>query len=702
MKNILVLSLFLLFLFLLLVPSHSQKQPTHDLGKLKWVGSHYYPNGFFQSYVCASPETPVIFKTYRRYLDVDKTEEESEDEYNSGIGGRTVYDKEIRRWRPPFISVDGVQISMNYYGEVDNILVADVVTEQNRDGRVGYFRKVYSYTNRNHDDYVIHDMTLRFMGDTDQVTGQDVPTQTTEVAWSNLLKISPMQLAMERGRFSSNVMKDAVNHDNGWVTYDTFVDYMGKPLLASNPRNDLYVSYHYYTTDSRYETPKGYDIGTTKFYDSMGWPDIYKNYPNRKGYLCAANYTGFATLYADKSTDNETDDPTLPNNVAYTCVQEEWGGYWILTGGYWNAMTSGDILMKSWWKETDADENTFPDGYGNWKPFQSYGPYTITIDSNKSEFDDLRAVYAIGTGSIDEYLCYSEGLKWYNWFWDIDVPDDQKINDAQKNALISTGKDSLFQAMDRAFWTFNNGYNVPDPPPAPDLYVAGGPGQIEIIWEYPDDNMYKDADTGADDFYKWRVYRKLGSYWVYDDTDNGNYYPYELIAELDKNTTSYIDKDIIKGADYHYCVTGVDDGSANSSGLFPGQKLEGSYYANRNTLGVASKEAGLDVSSEVLVVPNPYSVSTGLTNELGWPGRPNDLHFVNLPKYCTIKIYTVTGDIIKTIEHTDGSGDETWRNLRTDSNQYPVSGIYIAVIDDSKDGEKIPLSKQYVKFVIVR
>lgn len=705
MKKFSILSLTILFLVFMIIPLHAQKQATHDLGKFKWAGTHYYPNGFFQSYVCGSLDrTYAMFETYERYLNVEKTQLETEEEYKSGIGGRTVYDKEIRRWRPPIVSVDNVIISMAYYGEIDHNLTADIVTEENEDGRVGLIRRVYSFSNRNHDDYVIHDVTLRFMGDTNQITGQDVPKQSTRIAWTEVLKISPMQLAMERGRFSSNVMKDAVNHDNGWATYDTYVEYMGKPLLINNkPRNDLYVSYHYYTTDSRYVVPKGYSVeDISKPYDSMGWPDIYYAHPNRKGYLSAVNYTGCATLYADKATDDPTDDPNLPNNVAYTCVQEEWGDYWIMTGGYWNATTSGDIKLKAWWEEANADESIFPDGYGNWLPFQSYGPYTITIDSLKPEFDDVRAVYAIGSGMIDEELCYSEGLKWYNWYWDLEVPDDQKLNDAGKNALVATGKDSLFQAMDRAYLAFSNGYDVPDPPPAPDVYLVGGPGQNEISWEYPDENMFKDPDTGQDDFYKWRLYRKLGSYWVYDNADLSVYQKYELIGEFDKNTTSHIDGDIIKGADYRYCVTGVDDGSANNNGIFPGQKLEGSYYANRNTMAVASREPGLDVSDQVLIVPNPYSKSTGLTNELNWPGAPDDLHFVNLPKYCTIKVYTATGELIKTLEHTDGSANETWRKLRTDSNQFPVSGVYIAVIDEAQDGEKNPLPRQFVKFVIVR
>ncbi|MEO8230639.1 MAG: hypothetical protein ABI638_00005, partial [Ignavibacteriota bacterium] len=68
----------------------------------------------------------------------------------------------------------------------------------------------------------------------------------------------------------------------------------------------------------------------------------------------------------------------------------------------------------------------------------------------------------------------------------------------------------------------------------------------------------------------------------------------------------------------------------------------------------------------------------------------------NIPGRCDIDIYTELGELIKTIEHTDGSGDQAWDSL-TSSGQIVVSGIYIAVIDNKDTGEK-----KIVKFVIIR
>ena len=70
--------------------------------------------------------------------------------------------------------------------------------------------------------------------------------------------------------------------------------------------------------------------------------------------------------------------------------------------------------------------------------------------------------------------------------------------------------------------------------------------------------------------------------------------------------------------------------------------------------------------------------------------------FFDIPGQCTIKIFTEAGELIETIEHTDGSGDQLW-NLTTSSNQLIVSGIYIAVIQDHDTGDHVVR-----KFVVIR
>jgi len=83
--------------------------------------------------------------------------------------------------------------------------------------------------------------------------------------------------------------------------------------------------------------------------------------------------------------------------------------------------------------------------------------------------------------------------------------------------------------------------------------------------------------------------------------------------------------------------------------------------------------------------------------------------FLNLPPQCEIKIYTERGDLIKSINHNDGSGDEAWDSV-TSTRQLVTSGIYLAnikvteaMIDANTD--KVLLNKDELiikKFIVIR
>jgi hypothetical protein len=85
--------------------------------------------------------------------------------------------------------------------------------------------------------------------------------------------------------------------------------------------------------------------------------------------------------------------------------------------------------------------------------------------------------------------------------------------------------------------------------------------------------------------------------------------------------------------------------------------------------------------NKIRVVPNPYVVSSLFEPELGElrlePLR--QIQFVNLPAICTIYIFTVAADRVKTLYHNSQGGTETW-DLRTESNREVAPGVYIYVV----------------------
>ncbi|MEE9443946.1 MAG: hypothetical protein V3V99_14880 [candidate division Zixibacteria bacterium] len=75
---------------------------------------------------------------------------------------------------------------------------------------------------------------------------------------------------------------------------------------------------------------------------------------------------------------------------------------------------------------------------------------------------------------------------------------------------------------------------------------------------------------------------------------------------------------------------------------------------------------------KIHTVPNPY---IGYAEwETGRGTRK--MQFVSLPDICTIRIYTLSGELINTLEHTDGSGAEDW-NMLSESGRSIAAGIYL-------------------------
>ena len=98
--------------------------------------------------------------------------------------------------------------------------------------------------------------------------------------------------------------------------------------------------------------------------------------------------------------------------------------------------------------------------------------------------------------------------------------------------------------------------------------------------------------------------------------------------------------------------------------------------------------------ADVRIVPNPFNISA--SSSIRFPDQTDKLAFFNIPGRCTIEIYTELGELVDTIDHTDGSGDEIWDHT-TSSRQVIVSGLYIAVITDTETSERA-----IKKFVIIR
>ena len=102
---------------------------------------------------------------------------------------------------------------------------------------------------------------------------------------------------------------------------------------------------------------------------------------------------------------------------------------------------------------------------------------------------------------------------------------------------------------------------------------------------------------------------------------------------------------------------------------------------------------------KIKVVPNPYVAAATWEEHNPFPtGRgQRSIHFTHLPQRCTIRIYTVSGELVATIEHDSDLLDGTaeWNVLTRDQLQLAY-GIYIYHVEAPGIGEKVG------KFAIIK
>ena len=109
-----------------------------------------------------------------------------------------------------------------------------------------------------------------------------------------------------------------------------------------------------------------------------------------------------------------------------------------------------------------------------------------------------------------------------------------------------------------------------------------------------------------------------------------------------------------------------------------------SFHVSGDGTDIDAGQAAVDLDN-IKVVPDPYyAMSSGL-----WETAQGEsvLQFQNLPDECTIRIYTLTGDLVRVLENLDGSGTVEW-DLLSDGDRLIASGIYIYHVE-SKYGDHL-------------
>lgn len=143
-----------------------------------------------------------------------------------------------------------------------------------------------------------------------------------------------------------------------------------------------------------------------------------------------------------------------------------------------------------------------------------------------------------------------------------------------------------------------------------------------------------------------------------------------------------IDSTVHEGEAFYYSVLSVDTS---------GQKSGRTQITLHQTRMPGTSSVG-----KVYVVPNPFIVHSGFEGVTAAGGDASQkIGFYNLPKKCTIRVYSYSGQLVETLEHSSEYYSEEYMQV-TRNNQMIASGVYFYVVD-TPDGQRT-----HGKFVIIQ
>lgn len=581
--------------------------------------------------------------------------------------------KLVLRRKPPITTVDGVsQAPRQAYDEIDPNLVSDAMMLIRFSWETGITveQKFYAYACNNADSYFLVDFTAinngNALGDENRLEYRN------QVLHDVCFSYTTQPCVSFEGATQNGAIWEANNDD--WVEYygENYLDYLGTgtPLRpAGNRAADSLRVFMVWDGDNN----KLANV------DDTGDPDQNGGFNEQtpgQGRFLSHQYFGMGFLHVDKSPTDQTNDLSQPFSTAWRPGDVRF----VDQAEAYNYFYVGKKMKSP--QEMGFTEPNDPINVARPNPYISIGPYEMPYNS------DLHFVMLTAVSGLSHDKCASYGRQWWE-----KRRGGQGISDAEKNAIVATGKDSLLKVFSKAtkryFRNLDTGrdpYDVPDPPPAPDLTITSGEKCVVLQWS--DVSSEADFDTKVKDFSGYKVYRALGR----NDTT------FALIWQCGGKTgipvtTTYRDTLVQRGFAYYYYVTAYDDGTQNWEQ--PGVSLESGKYwnmmqRNQPVHPYLSKTPIANLNS-IKVVPNPYH---DLSINNNYPGEPNKIMFINIPPKCTIKIYTMSGDLVKTLHHSDGTSEEAWNQV-TEYNQLIYTGVYLYVVE-SDMGSKVG------KFVIVR
>jgi len=371
------------------------------------------------------------------------------------------------------------------------------------------------------------------------------------------------------------------------------------------------------------------------------------------GEFISAMCAGYGVLYMDQSSTVHVNDFTQPYTYAYDDFSA--APSWRQELRWVHTLNSGNRGFK----HPNYAAQVVRGLEACWMGF---GPYDLPPNGK------LRFVFVHAVNGPSIARCKEMGTKYLSG----------QISKDEKEAFLRTGLDSLTLTIKRAQWNYLTYVaksrampNAPRPPT--NLTITSQINSVALEW----------TKSKSTDVAQYNIYRKAGTYLG----------DFEKLTSVPATDSVFIDSLLNIGVSYYYYVTAANDGSTNTDPSCFGMPLESSKYTNRSYYAARAYRAATADLSKVRVVPNPFN----LYQAKNFPGDADRLTFTNLTRHCTIRIFTVNGDLVKTINKNDPSAFITWSPMLTDDNLFIAPDVYVYYIEDLDSG-----AKTTGKFVVVR
>lgn len=328
-----------------------------------------------------------------------------------------------------------------------------------------------------------------------------------------------------------------------------------------------------------------------------------------------------------------------------------------------NAVVSGTYEVGF---EQDPDLGTLVRVTLNGQTVMGPVPVTAPDDPNSGQlpfFKGMRLTAINAQTGIDEDATGAVvGEELWMGYWDFENPSGSGMSDDYEVRFTESGSIA---------WQYESPY---------------GPVQVPYeVWNITDGRQINNDvyDRGDESF----------------DIENRDYiFPTNTAYNPDEWVSTWPD-------DYNYYFRFSTDSKYNVGDIFrivtyksftPNDK----YQFTATGATVMAKAVDLD---EIRVVPNPYAITSSYEYSLTpWV---KELQFHHLPQRCTIRIFTVSGELVQILHHEPGSDGyrgpsvQAW-NLWTYNNQEVAFGVYIFHVSaEDFNGEKI---EKLGKFAIIK